>query len=490
MVIGLLYVIVFMLLFYKWAAQFLFGDTGLSKKHILLLYVLKLLAIPTFYLVYQKLYGGIAHFDTGKYFSDARIISQSDVGFFLRCIFGLQDDTIGSADYTKYLQYTQNWDNGSVKDYLYNDNRVVIRLHALLDIAARGSYFAHAVFSCTLSFIGIALLYRTFKAEWSDRKQLILLILVAFPALWFYTGALLKEGIVVFVMGASAFVLQSILTHKPKFRRLLAALVLLYLSLLLKPYLLLSFYGLCVFYFVGLRFKSFRHQVLFISAAVIVFVSGAELLSRALKHRPLYAAALQHQQRFEALGRGGLFMTDGSRYMQFAPDTTVLSKHPSKANLFSIAKGTSYMFWEPNQPQDTLYARIENDSAQYFEKLYFIAPAGSSLHLNKSSVPAMFLSALYNSVLVPFFINASGALQLLASFENLVLVVSLLILLFYWRKASTNKYWLLLFCVFTLVLFLFVGFTAPNSGAIFRYRAPIAIFLPIAAVMVLPKKST
>jgi hypothetical protein len=137
-----------------------------------------------------------------------------------------------------------------------------------------------------------------------------------------------------------------------------------------------------------------------------------------------------------------------------------------------------------------LYARIENDSARYFEKLYFIAPAGSSLLLNKSSVPAMFLSALYNSVLVPFFVNATGALQILASLENLVLVASLLILLFYWRRASTNKYWLLLFCAFALAFFLFVGLTAPNSGAIFRYRAPIAIFLPIAAVMVLPKRES
>lgn len=488
MSIAAVYALLFIWLFYKWGPHYLFNDPSISKKFILFLYVLKLLAIPAFYLVYVKLYGGLAQFDTGKYFSDARIISQSDLSFFVRCLLGLQNDTVGSDDYTRYLQYTQNWDNGTVKDYLYNDNRVVIRLHALLDLAARGSYFAHAVFSCTLSFVGIGLLYQSFQNNWSDRKHLILLCLVCFPALWFYTGALLKEGIVVFVMGASAYSLKTIINRNPRPGQVITALLSLYLSVLLKPYLLLSFFMLCVIYFFGLRYRSFKKQLIFVSVSAVVFILGAEILSRALKHRSLYTAAMQHQQRFEALGRGGLFMTDGSRYMQLPPDTTVLKKHPLNPKLYTIAKGTAYMYWEPNQANDTLYARIENDTAKYFQKLYFIAPAGSTLYLDKRSIPMMFLSAFYNTTMTPLFLHASGALQLLASFENLVLLVSLVIVVFNCRKASINRYWLLLFCTFAIAMFVFVGLTAPNSGAIFRYRAPIAVFLPIAALMVLTKK--
>lgn len=488
--IAVVYLLLFMWLLYKWGQQFLFKDTTLSKKFILFLYLLKVLAIPAFYLVYLKLYGGIAQFDTGKYFSDARIISQSDLSFFMRLLFGLQDDTLGSEDYTKYLQFTQNWDNGTVKDYLYNDNRVVIRLHALLDKVAGGSYFAHALFSCSLSFLGIAFLYRAFATEWQQRKQSILLVMVCFPALWFYTGALLKEGLVVFIMGASALALQKTFDRKLNLTTLVCLIVLLLISLLLKPYLLFSFFCMCLFYFATVRYSSFKKQLLVLIAGIIALVGIAEISSRLVKHRSLYSAAMQHQQRFEALGRGGLFMTDGRLYMQLPPDTTLIRPHPTKPKMYTITKGTNYMYWEPNKASDTLYARIENDSTLFFEKLYFIAPAGSSLHLNKSSGHVMFLSALYNSLCVPFFINASGALQLLASFENLLLLVSLLLIIFYVSKNSTKKLWLLIFCGFALALFMFVGLTAPNSGAIFRYRAPIAIFLPIAALMVLPRKES
>lgn len=483
MITALCYAIVLGFVVYKWGAEFLFKDQSISKKFILLLYLLKLSAIPVFYLVYQKSYGGIALFDTGKYFNDAKIIAHSDFGFFMRCLFGLQDDSPGSADFERYLKFTQNWDNGTIKDYLYNDNRIVIRVHAILELLAQGSYFAHAVFNCSLSFVGIALLYRAFKTEWHSKKNTILLVIVLFPALWFYTGAVLKEGLVLFAMGATANSLRTLFSGAVKTSTLLVTALLFALCFLLKPYLLLSFFITCLLYFFLKGVSQRKTIIIYVVIACTFVVGTAQALSFLIKHRSLQTAAKEHRIRFEALNRGGIFLTKDSLYIQLPADTSLIKLVDAEKKLVRIKSGTNYMYWLPNRQSDTLFAIADSSSAEVYTLLHYIKPAGSAIYLNTNSTSELLLSAASHSLFRPFFIDANGPLQYLASFENLFITLSFVLLLFTAVRTKNYRLYAFLFCVFAIVFCVFIGYTAPNSGAIIRYRAPIIIFIPIAALM-------
>jgi hypothetical protein len=82
----------------------------------------------------------------------------------------------------------------------------------------------------------------------------------------------------------------------------------------------------------------------------------------------------------------------------------------------------------------------------------------------------------------PSFYNANNALQVLASFENLLVALALVIIVFSFIKSKKEKFLPFVFIFFVLSLCLLIGITAPNSGAIFRYRSPAMVFLLLAAL--------
>jgi len=453
----------------------------ISRRILLLFFLLKITAVPVFYLVYEKQYGGIENLDTGKFYHDVKIIAHADRGFFWKTLLGLQDDRPGTADYKQYLQQTRNWDNGTVKDYLYNDNRIVIRLHALLDIFTFDSYLAHALFNCIFSCIGIWWLFSAFQQHFKKKELLLLALLCFFPALWFYTGALLKEGLCLFLMGAQVKGLQQV--SRKQLSGLLFLLPTLFLSLLLKPYLLLSFFLFSCLYFLLRPIQGFRKQLLIFLSLLILAFFGANLLSVQLKNRSLTEAALQHQKRFEAVSHGGVFLTDGYLYLQLPPDTNLIELEAGPSKKYRIRSGTPYIYWKPNRPADTLYAIASEHPSNSYELLYYLPPAGSNIQLNKNSGPRLVLSAFYHSLLQPFFYPLRGPLPLLASGENLLILIGLLVILFQFARNPKGRTFTMIYLTFALFITLLTGITAPNSGAIFRYRAPAVVFIPIAALL-------
>ncbi|MDI1353449.1 MAG: hypothetical protein PSX36_00935 [bacterium] len=480
----LIYSLVFLLLIYYNGFFGLFKDEQINPAQYTLLLLGKILAVPVFYVTYKQLYGGIQNFDTGKFYNDVQVIThfaKTDPGFYFRLIFGLQDDAPGSYDFENCLKYTLNWDNGTVKDYLYNDNRVVIRIHTLLDFLTFGSYLTHSLFNCFLSFVGIHFLYKSFKDQFSGKEIGVLLILCFFPALWFYTGALLKEGLCLFVMGCSAFQIKQLSERRYGWKRFLFMVALLYLSFLLKPYLLLFFILCFGLYFFIQRSTVVTRKIGMYLAIIAGFVIIANTLSLALKKRSFVTAVLEHQRRFEAVSKGGVFLTDSLNYMQLKPDTTLI-KRTSKKNWVTIRPGVPYMYWEPNRPLDTLYCLSNEDTLSSYQLIYFIPQSGSNILLNKTNALTLILSSWYYSLMHPFFLHTKNSLQKLASLENFLVLISLLITFWGLLGGKKDNFLPVVFLFFSLTLSLVIGLSAPNSGAIFRYRAPALIFVVMAAL--------
>jgi hypothetical protein len=481
---ALIYLLLFLFLIYRNGFFGLFKDEQVSNRRFTVLFFAKALAIPVFVLVYDKFYGGLERFDAGIFYSDAKAVNALaylNPLEYVRLLFGLQDDSEGSYVYEHCLINTVDWDNGKVIDFFYNDNRVLIRLHSLLHFIAFDSYLVHALFNCFLSFVGVLFLYRAFKEFFIGKEGLLLLIFCFFPTLWFYTGAVSKEGLALFVLGCSIFSLKKIIYRQAGLRTLLWLIFLLFISCLLKPYLL-CFSALCfTVFFVIHRFQA-RFKVLLFTAAVCIVIFSANILSILVKQRSLTDVAFERQHIFAAAARGGIFLLDSVKFVRLEYDSTLVKR--SGAGYYTIKAQVPYIYWEHSHQQDTLFCEANTDTSTRYQLVYQMEKSGSNISsgVYSGSLVRLAASCLYYSLFYPFFINARGALQLAASFENLVLAFSLIILLLGFIRNKKDYFLPLIFLFFALALCTLVGLTTPNSGAIFRYRSPAVIFMLAAAL--------
>lgn len=455
-------------------------DSHLNGKFLALSFFVKALAVPALYLLFLKLYGGIEGFDAGKFYFDSATLNHLafvDPLEYLKTMLGMQDETEGSHFYKMIIEPTFNWENGAEKDFFYNDNRVVIRIHSLIHFFAFGSYFVHALFSCFFSFIGLQLIYRSFKENFQGREKVFFLILCFFPSLWLYTGGLLKEGWCIFFLGCNLFVLKRSFDEGVTFKRVFLLVILLYVSLLLKPYILLySFIGFAVYFGIKKIFPSKRKVFLYLGSMLILTVLVNTLVS-VLKNKTLYQAALERQIRFADVAEGGIFLTDSIQLIRLKYDWKNVQKDQTKKGYYFIKKDVPYVYWEHQHKLDTLYCKANQNSSTSYSLAYVLPTGGSNLTMKDAGSGLLFLKSFYHTIAFPFFFNAKGPMQLLASLENLVLVLSILLSFYGILFLKQDPYFPTIFLLMGLSLFLLIGFTTPNSGAILRYRAPAAIFI-------------
>ncbi len=466
-------------------------DEQIHSKTFTLLFLLKALAIPAFYLVYKKMYGGLEKFDAGKFYTDATILNEyakADFGGYLKVLFGFQDESSGTLLFDNYLVNTTNWDNGRLKDFLYNDNRIVIRVHSLIHFIAFNSYYVHALISCLLSYIGIIYIYKTIKEFFVGKEIFVLLILCFLPALWFYTGAVLKEGLAIFVLGCMLYQIKKVTSSKISFSKVCGLLALLFISLLLKPYLL--FFAAIYFstFFILANSKKIKYRSIILISAISVAFILLNGLSLAVKKRSLLEAAITHQRIFADASKGGIFLLDSVKFVRLDFDSTLIKKVPAKPDHFTIKKNAPYIYWEHTHQKDTLFSLANLDTVNKYKLVYQLPKSGSNIFMeyNSSNIISLGASCLYYSLLHPFFFNSKSLLQHLASLENLFIVISLFIFFLGILKSKKDAFPAITFVVFALLLCLLIGLTTPNSGAIFRYRSPAVVFILLAALYYLP----
>ena len=483
---AILYLLLFLLLIYKTNFFGLFADDKITPGVLTLIFFIKSLAIPTFYIVYKNVYGGIEKFDAGIFYNDARAINNLawiNLGEYVKVVLGLQDDSPGSYFYTHGTINTLNWDNGKLKDFFYNDNRIVIRLHSILHFIAFGSYAVHALFTCFISYVGTFYLYKTFKEFFKENEIWLIFILCLFPTLWFYTGAVLKEGLVLFVLGCSIYQIKKITQKKFPIRALPGFVFLLFISLLLKPYLLcFALFCFSLFFFLQHSVK-IKYKVICFFMVVAIVVISVNVCFIYFKNRGLKEMALAQQRIFSDASRGGIFLNNAVILVRLNDDTTLVFKKPG-SNTYTIKKNIPYIFWEHNHAGDTLFCRANQDTLAQYDLIYRVKKGGSNIDLAvySNNNLSLVIPALHYSLFFPLFYNANGPLQAVASFENLLIIISLFILFYGLIVSKKDRLLPLTLIFFALSLCILIGITTPNSGAIFRYRSPVVIFILIAAL--------
>lgn len=478
------YTLLFAALIYTTAFFGLFKDDTISKKQYALFFIAKALAVPVFYLLYEKYYGGINNLDAGKFFKDTQAlnnIAYDNFWEYIKIIIGIQNETEGSYCYQNLLLKTQQWDNGLIRSFLFNDNRILIRLHSILHFISFNSYFVHALFCSFYSLIGIHLSYKSLKVVFKNKAFLFVACFVFFPSLWLFTGALLKESITFLCIGLILFTWKK-LSETKSVKFLITAILLLGLSVLLKPYILLPIYFFLGLYFLlpsAFKFKVFLISI--ISATIISFV-GLNSVLQHYKDKGIVDVFSSRQTQFNAVAQGGIFLANDSVFLRLENDSSLLTRiKTTNENSLRIKKGAAYTYWVNNNNKDTLYCQYNLDTLSLYHDMFRITPSKSNLQVPiiNNSTPRFFKYspiALYYVCFYPFFFNAHGFLEYLVSFENLIFILALLLIGFSFYKSEHKKIiFTVLFCC--SLLFIIIGYTSPNLGAIVRYRCLLIPFI-------------
>jgi hypothetical protein len=194
------------------------------------------------------------------------------------------------------------------------------------------------------------------------------------------------------------------------------------------------------------------------------------------------------------MSRGGIFLRKKPLFVRVDYDTSLVKRVPATDSLYTIRRGVRYNYWEDSHNKDTLVCLSNEDTTGIFELAYIIVPGRSNIPAaayGKSPVRKI-AAGLYFSLLHPFFFNARGLAGWIASLENLLLLCALLVVAWHYARRARRGFsgaahplLPVAFLSFALCEFIVIGFTAPNVGAIIRYRAAAALFILLAALYAL-----
>jgi len=494
-IVFIAYFLLLVFLIYKNQFFGILRDEALNKRFYLFAFFIKISGLLLFHFVYTKLYGTVLYSDTYDYYRDSKVIhsiAQWDIGEFLKVIFGLQDDGPSTKLFQDYLGRTTVWDE-SKEELLYNDNRLMLRFHALIHFISFGNYYVHALVCSFLGFIGINWIYKSFKHLFVGKELLLFSVWLLFPGLWFWSSAFLKEGPALFCMGMLSLSFYRVIgMNQINFRNVLMFCMAIVLSFLFKQYVMIP---LCLF---SLLFYSIVFKVKpKVSAGLIysVLIASAFLLLnfslKSIKGKTIIEVVAERQRAFLDMSEGGLFLLDSTKFVRLPYDTTLVNAVSRVANdtaYVTIKPGAKFMYWEHSHQKDTLICESNKDTLSVYKLFYAIKKAKATLPvpLQNGSLPE-FLRAIPNAIYItiakPMFYDARNLMDIMTSFENVLILATLVLMLLFGFRYKFSSHWIWYFLSIVLVVLLLIGITSPNLGAIQRYRVLVIPFLFMCAAL-------
>lgn len=240
-----------------WAVLFAFlilrYVTNFSRTSLVLAIGLKVTGALLIEAIYTYYYTDRSTADIYRFFDDGMILhsiwshSPSD---FLRIISGIGMKPEFTQAYFEHMNsWIKPWDSG-----FYNDNHIMIRLHALMSFISFGYYSVHGVIFSMLSLVGLIWIIGFLEQE--RRTNSVALILVSIlPSFLLWCSGGMKEALVVFGIGA---LFKSLSYLKPGGKLVLGSTAIIISIALLsqvKPYFLLCLMPVIIIYAISLRKK-------------------------------------------------------------------------------------------------------------------------------------------------------------------------------------------------------------------------------------------
>ncbi len=417
------YVAIFLLVIRRWR---FFEATGLRKRTIGALFLLKVAAGTALWWIYTYHYPDRSTADIYRFFDDGNVMFGAlpdHPGDYFRMLFGIGNDNAHFNEH--YYAVMNNWHRKYDTGY-YNDAHTMIRYSALVRLFSFGVYHVHTVFACFLSLVGLVALYKTFVASLPGMQRALMAGIFLWPSLLFWGSAPIKEAMLFLGLGLFLLAFFKLMKGQLNWKYLALLIFGLFVQLVLKSYVLACMVpGLAALWWCrrsGDRRPVLKFTATHVAAALLV------LIIPTLASGPDFLMLIAQKQR-DMLGVVSL--TDPGSYLTAVP----LAPHLS-----------SFLQQAPH--------------------------------------------ALYMTFLSPFATWDLGALGLLGALENLAFILLLPVAIFYARYWDNIDRPLLLYCVsFCLFLGLLIGWTTPVVGALVRYRVPLLPVYTIALLLIVdPRK--
>ena len=162
----------------------------------------------TYYFSDGSIYG-----DTYRFIVDSKVLQStaySNFGVFAKLMTGIGELNINEVNL--YLSDTQIWDYGNNGDII-NDNRLILKINALLHFISFNNVYIHALCFSFISFCGTHLIYSAFSI-YTKQKKKFYYVLLLWPSLAFWSSSILKETILFFGIGLFFFALFKLFEFK------------------------------------------------------------------------------------------------------------------------------------------------------------------------------------------------------------------------------------------------------------------------------------
>ena len=252
--------------FSKWFRQ-------LSPRARTFAWLLKGTAAIALVFVYTKVYPKRSEADAFKYFDDGIILTQvakEDFGAYSRILAGVPRQT--DSIYVNRMNYWfRAYDHG-----LANDNRLVIRVNAVLNLITQGQYGLNLCFFLFCSFLGGYWLFLFFM-HFSPHKWVAFAAAFLLPSTLFWSSGILKEALLMAALGG---LMYSLLRVVKSFSW--GALVLCILSVLillhLKVYIFIALFPFVLYAFAYRKWQAFLPALFTTAGLLAVLLLGLTFL--------------------------------------------------------------------------------------------------------------------------------------------------------------------------------------------------------------------
>jgi len=234
-ILPILYTLLLLLIINKLS---FFKTSGISFKILASIFTLQIISGIGLLLIY-KLYYGTNGSDIFNYFKDGEIIfniAKDKPTEYFKIVTGLGN---WSPETEKSLQeVTQYWYK-AFNYNLLNDNRLIIRVNAVLHIISNHNIYVHSIFFSFFSFTGLTALFKVFKQFYT--KIIPLIIIVFFiPSVIIWSSAMLKESVLMLALGLFLLSFINILKHEKLLLNILILFISAFFLFVLKFYVLFA----------------------------------------------------------------------------------------------------------------------------------------------------------------------------------------------------------------------------------------------------------
>ena len=463
--------------------------TSLSSKTLLIGWAIKLgfaslfIFIYTYYYTNGELYGDVRNFMLdSKVLSD---VAKNNPAEFFKIFFGYSSNDL--AVHQTLLADTNIWSYGDNGDFI-NDNRLIIRINAIIHLFSCGNLWVHALCFAFISFIGILLIYKTFK-KLTERPEILFFGMLLFPTISFWGSGINKEALLLFSLGLFLFSLVKLISVQKKGWFIFLMVTSIFLLLFNKPHVGLFIFPFLPVIFLIKRFGFTKKVVL--SLTGIIFLGVTILCFTPSKVNLVHRISFK-QKDLQNQGTGGVFFVNDSAFCSFDyvyNDHFEYQKSTHTVQVIEEAKGEYKLFGT----SEFIPFKIAKSTEQY-DVYHIIAPSKSMVnvpYINYSPLQLLKNTplAMINVLVRPFPTDGGSSLKHVLFVENLLFLICLAWAIAKRRSLNINIAPWFYFLIFSATgLVLLIGWTTPILGAIARYKMAPLLLLLIAICLILPSK--